>query len=137
VCVSLCLSLSLALSHSPLVDSPSSSSSLPSLSLVGSLSQSTPALPGSVNSTLSSHLTSGSSQSFSVSSPTLSPHLHHRNLSPEKSTTRVSRYQDRIYYEWNKNGQKLRIYEEPEVGTEEIQHAIDFQKYLPSESHHR
>jgi hypothetical protein len=44
---------------------------------------------------------------------------------------KVSRYQDRIYYPWdrNKNGQIIRVYEEPEVGTNEVQIAADFQKY--------
>jgi hypothetical protein len=44
---------------------------------------------------------------------------------------KVSRYQDRVYYPWdrNKNGRVIRVYEEPEVGTEEVQHAADFQKY--------
>lgn len=41
----------------------------------------------------------------------------------------VRKFEDRIYYEWNRNGTMVRVYEEPEVGTNEVQISADFLKY--------
>jgi hypothetical protein len=67
-------------------------------------------------------------ESYPLSRPT-PPKPIERRIYQLVVAERVSRYQDRIYYDWNKNGQSIRIYEEPEMGTKEVQQAQEFQKY--------